>query len=60
MAEIKIRKALVEEAPLLRDICLQAKGSWGYADEFMAQFSQEPIIDADSILTDSVLVAYDQ
>lgn len=60
MAEIKIRKALVEEAPLLRSICLQAKGSWGYTDAFMARFSQEMIIDADSILTDRVLVACDR
>lgn len=57
MAEIRVRKALVEEAPLLRDICLQAKGSWGYTDAFMARFAQEIIIDADSILTDCVLVA---
>jgi len=57
MAEITVRKALVGEAAVLRSICLQSKRSWGYSDEFMARFSEQTIIDADSISTDYVVVA---
>jgi len=57
MAEIVVRKALVGEAAVLRSICLQSKRSWGYSDEFMTRFSEQTIIDADSISTDYVVVA---
>ena len=57
MAEIVVRKALVWEVAVLRSICLQSKRSWGYSDEFMTRFSEQTIIDADSISTDYVVVA---
>jgi predicted GNAT family N-acyltransferase len=57
MAEITIRKAQVGEAAVLRSVCLQSKRSWGYSNEFMTRFSEETIIDADSISTDYVVVA---
>lgn len=57
MAEIVVRKALVGEAAVLRSICLQSKRSWGYSDEFMTRFSEQTIMDADSISTDYVVVA---
>jgi len=57
MAEITIRKAQVGEAAILRSVCLQAKRSWGYSNEFMTRFSEETVIDADAISTDYVVVA---
>ena len=57
MAEIVVRKALVGEAAVLRSICLQSKRSWGYSDEFMTRFSEQTIMDANSISTDYVVVA---
>ena len=57
MAEIVVRKALVGEAAILRSICLQSKRSWGYSDEFMTRFSEQTIMDANSISTDYVVVA---
>jgi GNAT superfamily N-acetyltransferase len=46
-----------EDASLLKQIAIQAKGYWGYPDHWMDQFRSSPIVTAESIGVDVVYKA---
>jgi GNAT superfamily N-acetyltransferase len=54
---LEIIKAQPHDISILREIAIESKGSWGYADHFMDQYAQAPILTAESIRADIVYKA---
>lgn len=53
----RITRARPQDAALLKEIAVAAKGHWGYPDHLMSKWAQAPIITPESILTDIVFLA---
>jgi GNAT superfamily N-acetyltransferase len=54
---LKIVRACVQDSALLREICIQSKGYWGYPDHLMSQFARSAIITRESMARDLVYKA---
>jgi len=54
---IEILRAQPHDSPILKEIALAAKGSWGYPQETMAAWAQTPLISAEAIAADRVYAA---
>lgn len=52
----KIRKATVEDAVILTDIAINAKGSWGYSEDFMNAWKDTLTITTDDIQSKVIYV----
>ncbi|MEK5184995.1 GNAT family N-acetyltransferase [Solibacillus sp. FSL W7-1324] len=52
----KIRKATVEVAVILTDIAINAKGSWGYSEDFMNAWKDTLTITGDDIQSKVIYV----
>ncbi len=56
-SDIRIRRALVSEAPALTDLAMRSKALWGYDDRFMAMCLEEMTIRPEAIEAGEVWVA---
>jgi GNAT superfamily N-acetyltransferase len=54
--EVRIRRALPEEGPSLRQIAIASKGHWGYDPEFLARFAGILTLDPEHIRANDVWV----
>jgi GNAT superfamily N-acetyltransferase len=54
-----IRRARLEEADILTELCMRAKASWGYDEDFMARCRPELTMTAEKLARWTVLVAED-
>lgn len=52
-----LRRALLDEAELLSNLCFQSKAYWGYSDAFMETCRQELTVTPAQISSDIVIVA---
>ncbi len=54
---LNIARACAQDSTLLREICIQSKGYWGYPDHLMSQLARSTIITPESIARDVVYKA---
>jgi GNAT superfamily N-acetyltransferase len=57
---VKIREALVDEAPGLTRLALASKASWGYDEKFMARCASELVVRESDVLDQRAYVGEDE